>query len=514
MKQEISAVMLDVAGIQNYIFSTNMLRQNLGASYIVEYVMSEAFLAKVMTEIELTDYDQQKLEEWRSSAQAKILGGAEAEIAYTGGGNAVLMIRDQEKAEQFGKAWTRKVITEFPGLKPAAGLCEQAIESEASFKSLFLSAREALNESKALNHTVMDVPRYGFTANCIYTGDSAQYHAKLHSKEKAKYHSYAARKKYDIEEEGFKALTDKFRSVLIGSEFPRDFNEIGGGIGKEARIAVVHIDGNNMGKQFSGIEKLEDYRKKSIAVNEVIRDAVGQMIGKLLDIQRDHEKELPGKGRSLLFRPVIMSGDDITYVIYGDLGVWSAVEILKAIRESDINKNAKDESQKIAAAAGIVITKPSFPFSQSYQLAEELMGQAKKRFRDKPFTFSLNYFEQIGGALAENVTDEPLYNRPFELFQDGNGFDILIEQLKAFRNYPKNKQKELRELTYQGEDAINRFKNHLRTQRDKHGKSYADIDLLIEKKEASNRPCYLDLIEFADISPEWLDSYFQEKENK
>lgn len=504
MNRQISAVMLDVSGIQNYIFSTNMLKQNLGASYIVEKVMSEEYLGKAISE-----GDTSYLKKWKENPDLLQLNqDASIEIAYTGGGNAVLLFKDKDESERFAKRWTKNVISEFPGLQPVAGKIteELDIENPESFKQFFKKLREKLNESKALEQILVDIPRYGFTANCIYTGDSAQYNNAVDKGEDKKYHSFSAREKIRHEEPGYEKMTNLFKKEL-GTEwrFPRDFNEIAGPKGRQSRIAIIHIDGNNMGKQFSTVNSLQEYREKSIKVNEIIVDAVAKMIQSLTEIQDKFYDKLPAKNKMVLFRPVILGGDDITYVIHGDLGIWSAVKILNEIKNSSYNQSLHaDEKEKlVSAAAGIVITKPSFPFSQSYELAEELMSTAKKRFRGDEFSFSLNFFQQIGGALAINPTSDSFYNRPFNILNDKKttGFDLLFDDLKIFRQYPSNKQKELREVVYQGEAALDQFKNHL-------GKKYQELKSSIQETEKENSTI-MDVIEFAEISPYWLDEYLR-----
>lgn len=84
----------DIGGIQDYIFATNRLRENAGASYQVTRIMEEFLLESFQ---EAADEENVKvLLDWKL-AELLCLQQDErimAEIIYIGGGNAVALFRN------------------------------------------------------------------------------------------------------------------------------------------------------------------------------------------------------------------------------------------------------------------------------------------------------------------------------------------------------------------------------------------------------------------------------------
>jgi hypothetical protein len=80
---KVSALIVDTVSIQKYIFSSNKLKENIGASYIVENAFNEPLknaLKKTFGEI---DFD---LESWRKDPDTLLLqSGSPFEILYSGG---------------------------------------------------------------------------------------------------------------------------------------------------------------------------------------------------------------------------------------------------------------------------------------------------------------------------------------------------------------------------------------------------------------------------------------------
>src|SRR5690242_4433144 len=80
------------ASIQNYIFASNVLAENSGASEAVV----------------------RALEYWMNNAQA-------AETIYVGGGNAAVIFQDRQTAAQATGSWSLDLARDFPGLRVIAG---------------------------------------------------------------------------------------------------------------------------------------------------------------------------------------------------------------------------------------------------------------------------------------------------------------------------------------------------------------------------------------------------------
>ncbi len=92
--------LLDCMSIQPYIFSSNKLRTNIGASELVEK-MYDDFLFNVLKE--QFGVDKAILEAWKAPATIGQMAlqkdenkDQKVEIAYIGGGNALLVFRKED----------------------------------------------------------------------------------------------------------------------------------------------------------------------------------------------------------------------------------------------------------------------------------------------------------------------------------------------------------------------------------------------------------------------------------
>lgn len=126
------------------------------------------------------------------------------------------------------------------------------------------------------------------------------------------------------------------------------------------KIAVIHIDGNGLGKVVKELgKKLSSF---SIALNSATIKAVDDAKGKLKD-----------------FRKIIVGGDDVTVICNAN----DALDFTKNFLQNfeDNTKEIKELNgikDKLTACAGIAYCNEKYPFHYAVDLAEELCGVAKK----------------------------------------------------------------------------------------------------------------------------------------
>ena len=145
-------------------------------------------------------------------------------------------------------------------------------------------------------------------------------------------------------------------------------------------IAVIHADGNGVGKVVQAVGKNKDVFSRfslqlDIATSEAAQKAFDAVKNRFSD-----KKVIP-------IRPVVLSGDDITVIIRGDLALDYTNAFIKAFEEKtrehlgDILRGQQvfaAGENCLTACAGIAFIKSSYPFYYGYQLAEELCSHAKK----------------------------------------------------------------------------------------------------------------------------------------
>ena len=92
---------------------------------------------------------------------------------------------------------------------------------------------------------------------------------------------------------------------------------------------MVHIDGNSMGKWFQESRDLKNYRHRSRSLKAVTEESFWDLVDEAVDIMPELisengfavQKDKDGN-KYLPLRPLILGGDDITFVCEGRLGLY------------------------------------------------------------------------------------------------------------------------------------------------------------------------------------------------
>lgn len=106
---------IDTAGIQPYIFGSNRLRENIGASYLVEQA-THGWVYDELNRLGAHNISNLKKGELDRSRKIEEHGLA-AELVYAGGGNTVILFRTPDEARIFAQSLSRRVLEDAPGLE-------------------------------------------------------------------------------------------------------------------------------------------------------------------------------------------------------------------------------------------------------------------------------------------------------------------------------------------------------------------------------------------------------------
>ncbi len=376
MEKPITAILLDTVSIQRYIFSTNNLKENIGASQIVEDIY-ESHLKSVIKEI-FSLSDESYYEDWhRYPEKISIFeNSTEFEIGYIGGGNALLFFKDKNRAQEFVEKWSLRLLIHCPGLIPASAIGTiDFTDFSKSLRNLF--KKLAQNKSSFIPETI--IRRHGITAECPNNGCSCEVWCIKLPKEKQNYISSVSNAK--ILSAG--KVNEKLIGLLKRSgleknySFTDELDKLGQTKGEESHIAIVHIDGNDMGIRFQSQKDLKNLRKLSTSVRNATMEAFQKVLEKIHENIEKIENEgitlKKEENKTLLpIRPIIIGGDDITFVSEGRLGLW----LTKIFLEEFQNKIASD-GKPLTACAGVAITKTKYPFYRGYKLSEDLTRSAE-----------------------------------------------------------------------------------------------------------------------------------------
>lgn len=421
---------LDTASIQSYIFGSNELRENIGASELVyratklwAFEALEAVLGNRhninMGDVKADDVDFYDHDFAIEQAQQS---GPAAEVLYAGGGNTVILFggdNSLETAKTFVNTLSRRVLRDAPGLNlyAAHGSVQELSTGQALTDAIDMVFKELAQIKEALPGPT---PLLGLsvTAACTSTGLPANavmnptHYMQEAEREPDRIVSNqviakwnAARTKSEKEQapqegEPVRSATQRLRKHFkdIQPEFhwTDNLDKIGNLGRGESYIAVVHADGNGMGIRMreysiaSSDGSARDYivkmRNFSLALQKTALAALNQTVTELLKaVTRTLNKgELPQyaskEGKKYFpFRPIVFGGDDVTWVCAGPWGLPLAKHYLQALEEGDPLPDGKLPY----ASAGVTIVKTHYPFSRAYEMSEALLKSAKARVKDR-----------------------------------------------------------------------------------------------------------------------------------
>jgi len=489
--------LLDTIGIQRYIFASNRLRENIGASELVERSIKRWAYELLPSPNNVKDPVTGELDPNLFIDRDNLA----AEVIYAGGGNTAILFSSREEAKGFVQKLSLKILTEAPGLQFAA----VHLSIDYSKDPLAEKVRKALKKlGKVKRNRPVSIPALGLsvTAECQSTGLPAAGMDPWPMKGEPDrlVSSEVAAKVLAAKE-----ANERLQRELIPSDLkdkyaiPHDFDDLARVRGESSYLAVVHADGNSMGQRVKKLaERFQepgqnrDYinamRKFSEFIGKASKEALQACI-RFIDQHVDRDPKDPSRyilADSLVleqrgddrrpylpFRPLVFGGDDVTFVCNGQIGLALAVKYLETFEQRKLS-----DEENVYACAGITVVKLHYPFSRAYALSEELCQNAKKWVRAWTKNQDANlsaldwHFSTTGlsGDLEfirkceYTVRDGDLYLRPLRLHEDPSdprSWPVVKELLTQFSGEEwaerRNKVKRLREVLREGPEEVKKF---------------------------------------------------------
>ncbi|MEO0234385.1 MAG: hypothetical protein ABIN11_04785 [candidate division WOR-3 bacterium] len=458
----------DMTGIQNFIFLSKKMRENIGASSIV----SKLFSNENLKSLGVTEIDLDKGFESDSK---------EGKIIFSGGGNLLLMFNDKESAINFTKKLSKNFYDYTYGLVSfAVSYKETNLQDyQKDFDELIKQANIRKNKlPKKTSLLGISITRESFLDNLpAYYKDEDGYISKP---------AYLMRR-----EEEINIFEEKFKEVLDGLTFEKNIEKFRGK--EDGHLAYIHIDGNSMGNFIKGIlQNSKDFKdsirlikKISFDINKIYEKAFSETLKKM-----KNKKHFIANNK-IKIRPIIFGGDDITLICEGKYGLSIAEDILKNIEQERIKIDGKELT--LTASAGVALVKAHFPFYRGYELAEELCKSAKEKGKRISSYYKLNYIgswidfhivfsgittdlktlrnkiysvpnmqkpEPKEGYDSYNLLWRPYYIGGEKILEKFN-FNNLKKLVNDFNNKPKNKIKKLRSYLIKSKEDVEFYINFL-----------------------------------------------------
>ncbi|MDO4272601.1 MAG: hypothetical protein Q4D16_02945 [Eubacteriales bacterium] len=380
----------DVSGIQSYIFASNRLQENVGASCQVTRILEEFLPDSIKEEI---IFPQDYVLDWEKEDRLCILEkeNLKAEIVYIGGGNAVVLFRGRQEFEKVSQSLGRKVAENCQGIYLVSAYVEKTELQN------FKSDMEELGRNLAgIKADMIRQPVYSPFPVVEQDNMDHQPITRCYKYKKDgsgdKFESYVIKNMTEMRYQKWKTYQwsrhnkDKKMYPMLDKinnyDYPVEMEQLCSKNCENSYIAVVHIDGNGMGRQIQEVLNTEtEYavavsvlRQKSKEITGIFKNAYRAVLLKLENhtklLSRDDEE------RTIFpLRPVILDGDDFTFLCAADLAIPIAAGFL-----NELSNCQKEENKKITACAGIAFVHSHFPFSEAYHIAEETCSRAKKKW--------------------------------------------------------------------------------------------------------------------------------------
>lgn len=379
--QNLHVVLIETSGNQNYIFATNKLRENVGASQLT--------------------YDA-----GTTYVHEAISGVAAITQVVSASGKAILIAADETAARKVVSCVTLKALKDAPGLD-VRGVVGSSFGPGEPIHDRIKEAHRLLDQLRSrVPGPAARFQRLPVVAECATSGLPA-------TKFDTNGPEPGARSAVSIAKQGaaqnglnrIRALVQKSGSVARLPYSTTQLEDLGCDW-----LAVVHADGNGLGQVFLDFDKFtsgnDNYREKLRQFSEALDRCTELAFCAALAVLKPR-----GQREGLPIVPLVLGGDDLTVVLDGRL----ALKFTKAFMEAFESETRQDSNitgimkDGVTTCAGIAIVKPHFPFHAAYELAEGLLKEAK--------------------AFAKEDPSRPFSAMDFHILYDASGPDL--ERIRA-----------------------------------------------------------------------------------
>jgi hypothetical protein len=449
-------VLIEAAGNQAFIFATNKLKENVGASQLVYSVG------------EMCEQEASK--------------GRGIQPVLFASGKCLVQATTQSDGRDFVRRATRRLLREAPGLD-VAGVVGPDPGTTAH------SAQRALNEVHALlasQHTQRPGPEVRFAMLPFSRPcDTSGLPAEIVEEGEAQSAVSTAKRK------AAEAWWKRVQSMLPEERFTRNLNELERQLSEDLNwVAVIHADGDGIGRTFLQFgEYLREVGQDAHDAHSYLQ-AYGRFSRTLTDVGwhafRRAAKAVPRteKGTRPLV-PLVLGGDDLTVLC--DAGTafpltLSYLRNFEALTREELGAG-------FTASAGVAFVKPHFPFHSAYDLGEELLRSAKLVQGESSLDFHVVYDASLGSIEEARrrlrLGGLRLYGGPYALRADPRTVHDLASRVQALRlpaakgGVPRTKVHWLLEGLFAGQKEADRRFAYL-------GNRYPVLQIV---EESAGSPC-------------------------
>ncbi|WP_157807153.1 Cas10/Cmr2 second palm domain-containing protein [Algoriphagus formosus] len=340
-------------------------------------------------------------------------------------GNIKYLFSRKEDCQKIVEKFPRRVMEKAPGITVSQAVIE--LKDNISFKDALQGLEDKLRiQRNKAKYTSSQISHFMYGETARRTGGiGVKYNNKtevIDATQDAKlvFNKRASKRLYESLT-GVDYIKDNQKIFDMEDLTGNNQGELETLSSKSNWIAVIHADGNNLGKKLiSMYENLPEdlvrttVREFSKTLDKATKLAVQEAYKEIIAPQIES-----GKLKKIPIRPIVIGGDDVTAVLRGDLAVPFTNTFLKAFERltKELFSKFEDElklkkfnlgfSEGLTACAGIAFIKPKYPFHYGADLAEELCAKAKKVSKtiDSDFSPSSLLFHKVQSSFIDDMNE-------------------------------------------------------------------------------------------------------------
>lgn len=463
----------DIRGIQNYIFRTNRVKEIIGASNIVQDLF-ETILKESVDSVLKKESDPERYRiNWRQYTECRFEKEetVQMEVIYAGGGNTLILYRTRALCRAINRKLSRLILEKTYSLGLAVAVTEKTKDYMQDYRKL----------QRQLSNIKRKMAPSNLTGNFPVTRqeDSTGYPLSA-----SYWETYGGReRKCSVSREVL------YKLCYSTEEEKKKFDDMVTEKGRDSMLAVVHIDGNNLGNRIGnlmkekGAEGYEEAIRCSRTISNCISRAFEGVYERMIEWAEQWAKKHPKRPIRSSIRKIVSAGDDMTFVCNAslalDMTAYFLKEIAKEVLYQEEGTKLNQEIYGLSACAGIAYFQSHFPFADAYRVAEACCSNAKKRMKALAVKNENTAFVESGLDFqicdaVSVVEDLEKYRKKHYELADGTSlllrpyiiprvghtikelpeeyeFDSFVKLQREMNSLPKNGAKRLRNAYASGE---------------------------------------------------------------